>query len=107
MPNPDNIHFTQEARRRMGQRRIYPSDVRAVLSQGRILRHYPEDNNSYLMLGRVSGTYGRDRPVHVVAADHEDTTVVITTYEPEPALWEDNFRWKKEWTSEKNTWRET
>jgi hypothetical protein len=34
------------------------------------------------------------RPLHVVAAynDADGETIVITVYEPDPALWSDDFR---------------
>jgi hypothetical protein len=42
-----------------------------------------------LLLGRVGG-----RPLHVVAAYNaeDDETIVVTVYEPDPALWEDGFK---------------
>ena len=44
------------------------------------------------MLGWVA-----ERPIHVVAADNrkDDEIIVITVYEPDPALWEPGFKRKK------------
>jgi hypothetical protein len=37
------------------------------------------------------------RPLHVVAADDDDDqTIIITAYEPDPAIWEPDFKKKKE-----------
>jgi len=37
-----------------------------------------------------------ERPLHIVAADTpESKTIVITVYEPDPALWEPGFERKK------------
>ncbi len=39
-----------------------------------------------LMIGWVE-----ERPVHIVAAEAEDATIVITVYEPDPELWDAAF----------------
>lgn len=78
----------------MSEYEVAPSQVKQVLERGEVLRQYPEDQpyESCLMLAFVQG-----RPLHVVAADGEnlDATFVITVYEPDPELWEDDFRTKK------------
>jgi hypothetical protein len=85
--------FRKHAVQRMFQRSIAVEDVRAVLAKGNTIIDYP-DNQPYpsrLMLG-WRGT----RPIHVVAADTEDgETILITVYEPDPALWEPGFERKK------------
>jgi hypothetical protein len=59
-----------------------------------VIREYADDRPypSWLMLGYI-GT----RPLHVVAADNDDDqeTIVITVYEPDPQLWEADFKRKK------------
>ena len=38
-----------------------------------------------------------ERPLHVVAADNDDEeTIIITAYEPDPMIWESDFKKKKE-----------
>ncbi|MBI2536331.1 MAG: DUF4258 domain-containing protein [Gemmatimonadetes bacterium] len=75
----------------MIERDIYVQDVRSVLEHGEAIEVYPADARfpSRLVLG-WSGT----RPLHVVAADDPDSdiTVVITVYQPDPQLWEHDFR---------------
>ncbi|MGD0113688.1 MAG: DUF4258 domain-containing protein [Armatimonadota bacterium] len=58
------------------------------LPRAGVLHGYP----SRLMLGWAAG-----RPIHVVAADNRkvDEIIVITVYEPDPALWEPGFKRKK------------
>jgi hypothetical protein len=72
-------------------RGINAEDVRQVLMTGEVIESYPEDPPypSRLVLG-FRGT----RPMHVVAADipEDRETVVITAYEPDPALWDAAFR---------------
>lgn len=45
------------------------------------------------MLGFVD-----QRPIHVVVADNEAEAIryVITTYEPDPSLWDNDYRKRKE-----------
>jgi hypothetical protein len=68
--------------------------VQDVLDHGTIIEEYPDDTPypSRLVLGWV----GR-RPIHVVAADDpaSRTTIVITAYEPDRDVWEDDFRKRK------------
>ena len=77
----------------MFQRSISTADVRMVLANGKSIVIYPDDTPypSRLMLGWCG-----ERPIHVVAADTlESETIVITVYEPDPALWELGFERKK------------
>lgn len=83
--------FRVQAIRKMFERRIGREGVRSVISTGEVLREYPEDAPypSRLVLGWVG-----DRPLHVVAADDREgrNTFVITVYEPDPGLWDPEFR---------------
>ncbi len=83
----------KHALQRMFQRSIRTEDVAFVLSDGKRIIAYPDDTPypSRLMLG-----WRGERPIHVVAADTpEGETIVITVYEPDPALWESGFERKK------------
>lgn len=75
----------------MFARRITPAEVRSVIEQGETIARYPDDvpYPSRLLLGSVGG-----RALHVVVADNavNDETVVVTVYEPDPALWQPGFR---------------
>ncbi len=76
--------------RRMFERGITEAEVDKVLSEGKEIAAYPEDTPyaSRLLLG-----WRRDRPLHVVAAYNaqDDEEIVITVYEPDPALWDVGF----------------
>jgi hypothetical protein len=80
--------------RRMFERSITVSEVRAVIAAGEIIRDYPDDRPypSRLILGWPTG-----RPLHVVAADNpaDATTIIITAYEPTLDLWEVDFKHKR------------
>jgi hypothetical protein len=73
--------------------RILSRQVRVVLESGERIEEYPEDEPlpSYLMLGEAG------RVIHVVAADDAevDETIVITTYEPDPAVWEADYKTRR------------
>ena len=75
----------------MFQRGITEADVREILTAGETIERYSGDTPypSRLVLG-----WCRGRPLHVVVADNAEVqeTIVITVYEPDPRLWEPEFR---------------
>jgi len=77
----------------MLKHRIMSDQVREVLERGERVEEYPDDTPlpSYLMLG------GAGRNLHVVAADDPSTdeTIVITTYQPDPAEWETDLKTRR------------
>jgi len=87
-----DLIFRAHALERMFERGVTMEEVRLVIETGKTLENYPEDwpYPSELMIGWVNG-----RPLHVVAAEAEDSTIVITVYEPNPALWEADFEKRK------------
>lgn len=89
------VTYRVHAIRRMFERGITEAGVHAALSEGEKIAAYPEDTPypSRLLLGWHGG-----RPLHVVAAYNaqDDEQIVITVYEPDPVLWEDGFRRRKQ-----------
>jgi hypothetical protein len=88
------IVYRQHAIRRMFEREISADDVLSILRNGQTIESYPDDKPypSRLILGTRES-----RPMHVVIADNlaDDTKIVITVYEPDPVLWNDDFTtWK-------------
>lgn len=85
------VHATQK----MFERKISSEEVRAVIDSGEVIREYPDDKPypSRLILG-----WSDKRPLHDVAADNDEAqeTIIITAYEPDPALWEPDFKRKKQ-----------
>lgn len=83
--------FRVHAVQRMFERRIRIDDVIHVLDTGDVIESYPDDEPypSRLVLG-----WRHRRPIHVVAAYHaaDNETIIITVYEPDPALWDETFR---------------
>ena len=85
------ISYRVHAVRRMFEREISEAEVRRVLETGDEIAAYPDDKPypSRLLLGRQSA-----KPLHVVTAYNaqDDEQIVITVYEPDPALWDDGFK---------------
>ena len=88
------IIFRGHAVRRMFERGLSVEDVRAVLASGETIADYPDDTPypSRLVLG-----FQGARALHVVAAYNaiDDETIIVTAYEPDPGVWEADFRRKK------------
>ncbi len=86
--------FREHALLRMvAARRINRLKVEEVLGEHRIITEYPTDQPfpSRLLLGSV-----KDRHLHVVVAhDANECCFVITVYEPDPLIWNQDFSLKK------------
>jgi hypothetical protein len=79
----------------MVDRGITVEEVRTVITEGEAIAVYPDDDPypSCLLLGFVPG-----RPIHVVLA-YDSTTltgIVVTVYTPDPGLWTDDFRTRRD-----------
>jgi hypothetical protein len=86
----DRLIFRTHALRRMFERGVVETEVRAVLENGEVIRDYPDDQSypSRLFLGWCGV-----RPLHVVAAESAPGEwIVITVYEPDPICWSPDFK---------------
>jgi hypothetical protein len=85
------LTFRVHALIRMAERAVSTENVRHVLETGDVIALYLDDRPyaSRLVLGWRGG-----RPLHVVAADtlSGDEIIVITVYEPDPELWDQDFK---------------
>lgn len=83
--------FSVHALQRMFERQLGVEDVEAVIESGEMIEDYPNDKPypSWLVLA-----WRGARPVHVVVAHNlrDNELIVITVYEPDPELWETDFR---------------
>ena len=90
----DQIFFSRHAITRMFERSISRHEVQEVLQTGETVEDYPNDKPfpSCLMLGFIE-----NRPLHVVVAveDSTKTCYIITAYDPDPLLWESDFRTRR------------
>lgn len=83
------LRFGRHATQRMFERGITRADVQAALSAGQVIEDYPTDYPlpSFLWRG-----YSGSRPLHIVyARSPQGDRVIITVYEPDPALWSEDF----------------
>lgn len=87
------LHFSGHATVQMFKRKISVEDIIAVLKNGRIIKNYPDDKPfpSYLVLGFVD-----KRILHVVVSrDQSGNCYIITAYQPDIGLWNEDFISKK------------
>ena len=89
------VVFSGHAVQRMFERALSKDDVVDVIREGEVVEHYAKDTPypSCLMLG-----YARTTPIHVVVGidEPQETVIVITGYVPDPALWSDDFRTRRQ-----------
>lgn len=78
----------------MFARRISEAEVEIAINRGTIVESYPDDTPfaSYLVLDFIDGC-----PIHVVYSIDKSTniTYIITAYNPDSSIWENNFSVRK------------
>ena len=88
------IMYSGYAIRRMFERKIVASEVLSVISSREVIAEYPNNTPypSSLILGFL-----KDHPLHVLIGRDKDTNscYIITTYIPNPAIWNDDYKTKK------------
>jgi len=85
--------FSSHALKRMFQRGISTDSVRAVLENVQVVAEYADDKPypSTLYVAWVG-----QQALHVLAAESDTgETIIITVYQPDPALWSPDFLRKK------------
>lgn len=90
MPYPENVFYSNHGEHRRQQLALRYSAVQEALREGEIIETYPDTGRgpSYLLLYWIG-----DVPIHVVAADKEGFTIIITVYDPrtEPDEWTNDY----------------
>ncbi len=85
------VKFSGHAVSQMFQRRISKDEVHDLINECQVIKDYPDDRPypSKLLLGFPKG-----RPLHVVLAydSAHETCIIVTTYEPNPDLWDENYK---------------
>lgn len=75
----------------MIDRNIHTDDVLDTITHGELLKAYTDDKPypSFLLLKFVN-----NRPLHVVMAYNkvDENCIIVTCYEPDAALWDEEFR---------------
>lgn len=85
--------YSDHAINQMFSRSISTDDIENVIKSGEIISEYPNDKPfpSCLILGKID-----NRPLHLVIAinEFESKCVIITAYQPDPNLWDEEFKIK-------------
>jgi hypothetical protein len=86
--------FSGHSIRRIFERGIKKEEILEVITNGEKVADYPDDRPfpSSLFLGFV-----RQKPLHVVVAFDaaSETCYVITAYEPDLLIWNDDFKTRR------------
>lgn len=84
------VVFSAHAFRRMVERSISPDVVKAALATGEPVVEYPDDKP---LPSRLILAWNGSQPLHLVSAldTFTEEEYIITVYEPDPALWSDDF----------------
>ena len=87
----NNFKFSNHALKAMIARSINADDVIAAVKTGEVIREYPDDKPypSFLMLKFIN-----NRPYHVVVGQISEGSIciIITCYEPDATLWDNEFK---------------
>ena len=88
------ILFSDHAISQMFKRNISVNEVKTVVANGERLISYTFDKPypSYLLFGFIN-----KRPLHVIVAKHDviEKCIIVTTYEPDETVWQQDFRAKR------------
>lgn len=94
----DKVLYSKHAKTEMEAEEFGPireNEVYEAVLTGKIINEYLDDEPypSCLIYGRTTN----NRPLHIVCAftSEENTTVIVTVYEPDPEKWIDYERRKK------------
>jgi hypothetical protein len=87
-----DLSFSGHALRRMFERAISTEEIRWLVENGETIEDYPTDFPfpSRLVGGTVNG-----RQLHAVVAVDGSRFVVVTTYEPDPGVWNPDGRTRR------------
>ena len=90
----ENIEISRHALTKALDRGIDLADAIRVVKTGEVITKYldTKPHPCYLLVGYVYG-----KPLHVVVARDEATNEcwLVTVYAPDPKIWEDDFKTRK------------
>lgn len=87
-----SVIYRVHALKRMFERDISEIEVSDILKHGDVISEYPDDYPypSKLLKRLLAG----EGTFHVLSAENTWMIIVITVYEPDPNLWDSEFRRK-------------
>lgn len=90
----ENLAITEHARVRLYERNINMDDIVNVINTGEIIKQYEDDIPLPSCL--VLGFSVRSEYIHVVVSCDTNFIYLITAYFPDPEMWENDFKTRKE-----------
>ena len=90
----ENIAITEHARLRLYERQITVDDIINGIETGEIIKQYEDDKPypSCLILGFSVNS----KHIHIVVSCDTDFIYLITAYFPNPDIWKNDFKSRKE-----------
>jgi hypothetical protein len=90
----NKVIFSRHAITQMFDRGISVDEIEQTIAFGEIIEKYPDDKPypSRLILHKMNG-----RTIHAVVAENlqDQEVIVVTAYEPNLSLWDQEFRKRK------------
>ena len=92
--NFEQIAITKHANERLKERKITADDIVNCISTGEIIKQYEDDKPlpSCLILGKSCNV----KTLHFVVSIDDYFINLITSYYPDPTVWEADFKTRKE-----------
>lgn len=86
----NQFEFSKHALDQSIIRRVRIQEIKEAIAQGQVIEDYPEDKYGPSCL--ICGFTQADKPLHIQCSYPSRPLVkVITVYEPDPSLWNNNF----------------
>jgi len=88
------IIYSNHAVSQMFQRGISTNDVEYTITKGKVIKQYPDDKP---YPSKIILAFKNNRPLHIVYSynEKEDTFIIITAYEPNTEIWENDYKTRK------------
>lgn len=88
-----NVTWTEHCLNRINQRNILISDVKAAISNGKIIEYYYEDYPypSCLIIGKDKN----NNIIHIVCGINNNSVCMITAYYPDSEEWEEDMKTRR------------
>lgn len=89
-----NVVWTKHCLNRLNQRNILISDIKNVISNGKIIEYYYDDYPYPSCL--IIGENKYNEIIHVVCGMNKDLVYMITAYYPDNEDWEEDMKTRRE-----------
>lgn len=90
----ESIVITKHGKNRLSERKITVEDIMNAISNGLIIEQYEDDKPLPSCLVLANDLSGKQ--MHVVISHDDEFIYLITAYYPDPELWSEDFKTRKE-----------